>query len=130
MPRRRRAVPSTVEELHAYLAATMPESTWHRHVVTFALEQGWKVFHDQATNARRRCTACGAVRRGPRNQKGFLDLLMIRGSRLVVAELKSESGTTTPEQEELLAAWRKVPGAEVYIWRPSERETVIRTLAA
>lgn len=128
--RKRRPTPTTVEELHAYLAATMSETTWQAHVVGFARDYGWKVFHDQATNTRRRCVACGAVRRGPRNQKGFLDLLLIRGSRLIVAELKSEDGVVSPDQEEWLAAWRGVPGAEVFVWRPSDRERVIATLAA
>lgn len=64
---------------------------------------------------------------------GWLDLTLLRAGRLVVAELKTETGRTTPAQEEWLAAWReaedlaraRTPELElrpvtVYVWRPSD----------
>jgi hypothetical protein len=49
--------------------------------------------------------------------KGFSDLLMCR-ERLVIAELKSERGQTTPEQLDWLAALSNA-GIETHVWRPS-----------
>lgn len=59
---------------------------------------------------------------------GFPDLLAVRGPRLVAIELKTEAGRVAPEQREwhtdLAAA-----GAEVYMWRPSDINTIRTTLA-
>lgn len=61
--------------------------------------------------------------------KGFPDAVLVRAPRLVVAELKrSERDKPTPEQEAWLAAWRGVPGAEVFCWRPSDWATIEEVL--
>jgi hypothetical protein len=58
--------------------------------------------------------------------EGWLDLTFVR-DRLVVAELKSESGRIRPEQEAWLAALKKA-GVEAYLWRPSDWKTIEQTL--
>jgi hypothetical protein len=74
-----------------------------------------------------------------RSPKGFPDLVLVRGDRLIFAELKSETGKTTPEQDAWLADLRAVRlGAqqyvsqgrelEVYLWRPSEIERIAEIL--
>ena len=50
---------------------------------------------------------------------GFPDLIMVRGPRIVFAELKAERGTTTPEQEHWLDVLR-LAGAETYVWKPAD----------
>ncbi len=60
---------------------------------------------------------------------GWPDLTLVRGDRLVFAELKSERGKTTTEQTEWLEHLDKV--AEVHVWRPGDWadgaiETVLR----
>jgi hypothetical protein len=67
---------------------------------------GWGVYH---------------VYDSRRSAPGFPDLLLLRGCRLVVAELKSESGVLTEAQRAWLEAFRLV-GAEVYTWRPRDLE--------
>jgi len=60
---------------------------------------------------------------------GFPDLIMIKDGCLIVAELKTEKGKLSAEQYFWLLEFRKVPSAEVFLWRPSdweELETVIR----
>jgi hypothetical protein len=48
---------------------------------------------------------------------GFPDLLLVRGDRVIVAELKSSTGRTTTAQSEWLIACGGA-GIENYIWRP------------
>ncbi len=64
-----------------------------------------------------------------RSQAGFPDLVMLRAGRLVVAELKSEKGKPTPEQEQWLDAFEATGFAEVKLWRPSMWRDVEETLA-
>jgi hypothetical protein len=54
-----------------------------------------------------------------KSQPGFPDLTLVKGTRLIFAELKSAKGTTSPEQIEWLAALRGT-SAEVYLWRPCD----------
>ena len=62
---------------------------------------------------------------------GFPDLLLIRrtymeegeGVERIWAELKSERGNLTPEQDDLLEALRDC-GDEVYVWWPSDRPAI------
>lgn len=62
------------------------------------------------------------------NLVGWPDVIAVRGTRLVVAELKSDKGRTTPEQKRWLAAFRLVPGAEVFEWRPADWPEIVATL--
>jgi hypothetical protein len=55
-----------------------------------------------------------------RSDVGFPDLVMIKGRRLLFAELKKQKGSrTTPEQLEWLSALTYV-GVETYLWKPSD----------
>lgn len=54
---------------------------------------------------------------------GFPDLVLVRGTRLVFAELKSARGRPSPEQR----IWLDLLGrtsAEVYVWTPSDWTTI------
>ena len=54
-----------------------------------------------------------------RSAPGYPDLTLVRGSRLIFAELKSAKGRLTGPQR----AWTealKATGAEVYVWRPAD----------
>ncbi len=58
---------------------------------------------------------------------GFPDLIMLKGSRMVVAELKTGKDKVRPEQQAWLDAFALVtPG--VYVWRPSDSEDIDRIL--
>ena len=59
---------------------------------------------------------------------GFPDVVMIRDKRIVVAELKSEKGKVSPEQEEWLAVFRATGLTEVYLWRPSMFDEILEVL--
>lgn len=80
--------------------------------------------------------------------KGWPDLVLARGLRLLIVELKAEKGRLTPEQETWLEWWRifgaavarelrkpratdprETPRIEVYVWRPADIDTAYRVLS-
>lgn len=60
---------------------------------------------------------------------GFPDLVLVKGNRLIFAELKSAKGRLSPEQTEWHQALSKTP-AENYIWRPIDLEHIQKILRA
>lgn len=88
------------------MASTGPtEKVFMEQVIAYARLVGWKVYHPWIS---------------VRSEPGWPDVAMVRGGRLVVAELKSLTGKLTPAQEEWLGALGAVPCCEVYIWYPTE----------
>jgi hypothetical protein len=59
---------------------------------------------------------------------GFPDEVLIRPPRLIFAELKSEKGKLSAEQEAWLDDLRGVPGVEVYCWRPEDMDEIAEAL--
>jgi hypothetical protein len=54
------------------------------------------------------------------SSKGFPDLCLCRPPRLLFIELKSARGSVTPEQEAWLQDLARVPGTEVFVFRPAD----------
>jgi hypothetical protein len=50
---------------------------------------------------------------------GFVDVVAVRGNRLLLIELKSARGKLTAAQRQWQAALR-LTAAEVYVWRPDQ----------
>ena len=63
-----------------------------------------------------------------RSGSGFLDLVLVKPPRVIFAELKSERGRMTPEQQRLFDLLSQCPGVEVYLWRPRDLEEIAKTL--
>lgn len=63
-----------------------------------------------------------------RSASGYPDLTLVRGDRIVYAELKSAKGRLTPEQKEWLDALGAVLGVESYCWRPDDWDKIVGTL--
>lgn len=62
--------------------------------------------------------------------RGFPDLVMVRGGRLLICELKTDTGRTTPEQDLWAAELRAVPApVEYHCWRPGDWTAIQETLA-
>ena len=69
---------------------------------------------------------------------GFPDLCMVRGNRLIFAELKTETGKVSPDQQawlddlDALYACDRVGDpmqrVEVYLWRPADIDEAYRIL--
>ncbi len=90
---------------------TIGEKAFMWQVINYAEDHGWKVYHTY---------------RSDRSEKGFPDLVLVRGC-VIYAELKTEKGKATKEQEEWLTAL-KAANQEVYLWRPSDRPSIERIL--
>ena len=90
------------------------EAQFQVAVERVATECGWMHYH---THDSRRSTP------------GFPDLVLVRGSRIVFLELKTENGRLTDDQQ----AWRKALGAvggsvEYHLFRPSDWREVMEVL--
>lgn len=81
---------------------------------------------EQLLRAVRRCALTGLwlfshTHDSRRSDPGFPDCVMIRGQRIIFAELKSAKGRVRPLQMAWLAAARTA-GGEAYLWRPAQWE--------
>lgn len=98
----------------------MSEAQLQRAVLELARYLGYLAYHTHDSR---------------RSEPGFPDLCLVKGRRLVFAELKTDKGKLRPEQTVWLDALRMVEqrsGCEVYLWRPSqwlsgEVESVLRS---
>lgn len=101
------------DQIHAYLYDQMSEKEWQQQVEDIARWGKWLFYH--TWNSRH-------------SASGFLDLILLREERMVVAELKRERGKLTADQKIWLDAFRAIPAAEVYVWRPVDMDEVIKIL--
>lgn len=102
------------------------EARFLARVTDLAQLQGWKWMHIRpGLNERGRYRTPVA---GPLGA-GWPDLVLVRNTRLIFAELKAERGRITPLQESVLWVLGGLPQVEVFIWRPRDWETIERVLA-
>lgn len=59
---------------------------------------------------------------------GFPDCVLVRGNRLIFAELKAEKGKVAPAQQEWLDALGNLVNSSVYLWRPADFDTIVEIL--
>lgn len=88
---------------------TITEKAFESQVKGLAIVFGWKYYHTW---------------RSIHSPAGFPDCVMVRGTRLIFAELKSKKGKVSPKQQEWLDALRQVPCAEVFLWRAGDETFV------
>ena len=91
----------------------MTESELLAAVRAVAWRCGWLTYH---------------THRSDRSEPGFPDLCMVRGGRVVFAELKSEKGRVTRAQQTWLDGLEQA-GMEVFVWRPSDLDGIARLLS-
>ena len=98
----------------ASLDPTRPltERQWQTIVLRAARQFGWRSYHT--------LNSWGSV-------KGFPDLVLVRGNRLIFAELKSNKGKVSPEQHDWLYDL-SAARAEAYVWWPADYDTVLDLL--
>lgn len=95
-----------VQDYRALQAKAMSESQLQEQIIALAERMGWKHYH---------------VYDSRRSVAGFPDLVLVhaRQRRVLWRELKSETGTTTPEQKAWLSVL-SVVGEDVDVWRPRD----------
>ena len=91
----------------------LSERQFQTAVMDYARLCGWAFYH---THNSRHSAA------------GFPDLCLVRNHRCIMAELKSNSGKLTADQEAWLKALDAVPGLEVFLWRPKDFGVIETTL--
>jgi hypothetical protein len=102
----------------------MTEREFTAQVLALARLHGWRSAHFRPARTRHgwRTAVAG-------DGQGFPDLILVRRTAIVAAELKVESNKPTPEQIAWLEAFRAA-GAQAYIWKPecwSDIERVLET---
>lgn len=104
------------------IASLVTEREWQGQVTQAAEMLGWSWAHFRPamTSKGWRTPVSGPM------GAGFPDLILCRGDRLVMAELKAEGGRLTPAQRDVLDLLR--PAAEVHVWRPSDLEIALEVL--
>lgn len=94
------------------------EKQLYEFVRSAAKQFGWRVYHTLNSFG---------------SHKGFPDLVLLNGQRIVWAELKAEKGKVSPDQVAWLSELRSVEpdsaGLWVYLWKPSHRDAVAFCLA-
>lgn len=106
-----------------------PEEAFQRQVIQLAKLLGWRVAHFRTVAIAK---PDGSVRYATPVQAdgaGFPDLILIKGRRLVVWELKIPPNTVTPEQIEWLLAFRAA-GAQAGVMTPEDWPLIEETLRA
>lgn len=111
MPRKKQFV-LTREQL----AQIELERDFQQRVIEVARLKGWLVY--SIPDSRRATLA------------GFPDLTLIRkkDKRLIFAELKREKGRVSPAQQDVLDALGVISDVSVYVWRPSQWQSILDIL--
>ena len=103
-------------------ALPVSEKEFQKQVVEIARMYGWKVAHFRTAQVAKDVWVTPML-----GDKGFPDLVLVRGTVLVFAELKVGYNKTTPEQAEWLEALSKTR-ARVYVWTPEHWPAIKRAL--
>lgn len=102
----------------------LSESQFQGHVELLAMLFGWQYMHIRPGLNQRgkwRTPISGSL------GAGWPDLILVRDSRMIFAELKSEKGRLTAPQVMVLNAL-EATGHEVFCWRPSDWDSITEVL--
>lgn len=106
-------VAGELSRARSLLRFEVTEKDFQRDIVRMADLFGWWSYH---------------VRDSRGSAPGWPDLALIKGERLILAEVKTEKGRVRPEQEDVLERLGKVRTVEAHLWRPSDVSDVENTL--
>lgn len=100
------------------------EAKWQQQVIQLAGTLGWFCAHFRGVRVQRKDGTCFWQTPVQAQGKGFPDLVLVRGPRLIFVELKrGPREKPSPEQEVWLAKLRQTE-AEVYLWRPQDFDRI------
>ncbi|MGH9151342.1 MAG: VRR-NUC domain-containing protein [Acidimicrobiales bacterium] len=104
------------------LPAACSEAQLQDMVLDLARYCDWRVVH-----FRQGRTAKGWRTPVSGDGRGFPDLVLLRGAKQLVVELKAQRGRLTPEQNAWLNAFR-LAGVDARVWRPADWSEIQQTL--
>ena len=90
------------------------EKDFQQMVLNVAKPCGWLTYHTYDSR---------------RSDPGFPDLCLVRGPRLIYAELKTVKGRLKEQQQTWLTKLTEVPCVEVYLWRPTDWDAIVEILS-
>ncbi len=93
-------------------APALTEKLFMRQVIELAKMYRWRCYHPFLSKW---------------SEPGFPDLTLVRGDRLIFAELKTDRGPVSEKQKEWHALLERTP-VEVYVWRPRDWDWLQETL--
>lgn len=101
------------------LATAMTEAEFEDAIIDLATRLGWRIHAERPGRSEK------GWRTAIKGMAGYPDLTLVRGGRLVFAELKSERGRLSEEQNAWIDALVRVAEAskddlmDVFVWRPT-----------
>ena len=101
----------------------LSEADFLRQVIGLAELYHWRYVHFRPAQTTR---GWRTPVQGPLG-KGWPDLILVRGDRLMAVELKAEAGRITPEQIEVMNILDEA-GFETAFWRPSHFDQIQEAL--
>jgi hypothetical protein len=109
------------------IQSRMSEDDLLRCVLDLARVMGWRTLHIRPAR-----TEKGYRTPLQGDGAGWPDLLMVRVDRMVIAELKSDKGSTTLAQEQWLEALSHAIDRRTYVWRPADWHSgeILRVLSS
>lgn len=96
----------------ARTAVAMSEAQFQQRILDYCALRGLLVFHDNDSR---------------RNTAGFPDLVIAGSRGVIFAELKTDTGRVSVDQERWLLKLRQSHQA-AYVWRPSHWQTIVERL--
>lgn len=105
----------------------MKEEYLQQQIIDLAHLHHWRVAHFRTVRIQRKDGSVYYATPVQADGEGFPDLVMLKGNRKIVAEIKSEKGKCSDAQTEWLNAW-ELAGAEVYVWRPKDWDEIEKIL--
>ena len=105
----------------------MKEAEFQQQIIDLAHLHGWRCAHFRTVRIQRKDGSVYYATPVQADGEGFPDLVLLKGNRVIVAEIKSEKGKCSDAQTEWLNAW-ELAGAEVYVWRPQDWNEIEKRL--
>lgn len=105
------------------------EEQFLKQVIELAHLTGWTVAHFRTARMIRANGSTAWLTPVQGDGKGFPDLVMVKGKKLIFAELKSSKGKLTYEQDTwLMILQNALPEKRTYVWRPSDWDEIVKVL--
>jgi hypothetical protein len=97
----------------ALLGAEVTERDFQAEVLRAAQLLKWRCYHTLDSRG---------------SAAGYPDLTLVRGKRLIMAELKRQKGTVTNAQQAWLDDLARVETLDTFLWKPADWNQVEETL--
>lgn len=103
------------------MTPTLTEAGFQAQIVELARITGWRTMHVRRSIGKgRKWTTSTSV-------TGWPDLALWKPGHFILAELKTETGKTTPQQQDIIESLRAA-GIDTRIWRPTDWPEIQTTL--